>query len=329
MQSNVAQKELKRQSKIKEPKRASINADAAEFLKNNKNAEWVGDVSVKACMRCEKKFTVTNRRHHCRECGGIFCDACSSRKLIINGQLKRACENCYESVVSGKNKSLGPVTFPSTLSSLDDGSKASFLDNMAESSLTPRPSSLIRNLKTGEGSSTSRVPQYPWVKSLLLIRSLGRNNTDKPEIDSCFPQVLPEEMLDDIIHIAMPNELNKERESLEFNFTFRIDQKKYAKSPPPSEDGDGNKDRDSSCSQDSASGSDDSDLLYGFVLYRQKQLYVGAEDARTSRPICQSLVMISEVPVPYLAYRFLTNLEEALFHILSIASAMQQEKETT
>lgn len=33
--------------------------------------------------------------------------------------------------------------------------------------------------------------------------------------------------------------------------------------------------------------------------------------------------------MPYLAYRFLTNLEEALFHILSIASAMQQEKEST
>ena len=89
MQSNVAKKELKRQSKIKESTRASISVDAAEFIKNNKNGQWVDDVAVKKCMRCEKKFTVTIRKHHCRECGGIFCDSCSSRKLIINGQLKR------------------------------------------------------------------------------------------------------------------------------------------------------------------------------------------------------------------------------------------------
>lgn len=33
--------------------------------------------------------------------------------------------------------------------------------------------------------------------------------------------------------------------------------------------------------------------------------------------------------MPYLAYRFLTNLEEALFQILSISSAMKQEKESS
>lgn len=93
MQSNVVKKELKRQSKIKEPRRrASINVDAAEFLKNNKNGKWVDDTSTKKCMRCEKAFSLTIRKHHCRECGGVFCDACSSRKLIINGQLKRVSE---------------------------------------------------------------------------------------------------------------------------------------------------------------------------------------------------------------------------------------------
>lgn len=117
---------------------------------------------------------------------------------------------------------------------------------------------------------------------------------------------LPEQMLEDIIHIAMPNELNKERESLEFNFTFRIDQRKYKHtSPPPSssscssvkEEEEGNegedRDRDSTSSSGSVSAGDESDLLYGFVLYRQKQLYVGSDSARTSRPICQSLVMVS------------------------------------
>ena len=85
----MAKKELKRQSLIKESTRSSIHIDAAEFQKNNRNGQWLDDNSVKKCLRCDKKFTVTLRRHHCRECGGIFCDACSSRKLIISGQLKR------------------------------------------------------------------------------------------------------------------------------------------------------------------------------------------------------------------------------------------------
>lgn len=102
---------------------------------------------------------------------------------------------------------------------------------------------------------------------------------------------LPEQMLEDIIRIAMPNELNKERESLEFNFTFRIDQRKYATSEEEEEEGEG--DRDSTSSTASASAGDEADLLYGFVLYRQKQLYIGSDDTRTSRPICQSLVMVS------------------------------------
>jgi hypothetical protein len=121
----------------------------------------------------------------CYSCGAFSFVAlcCLIYRLYI---VSKACENCYESVVSGKNKSLGPVTFPTALSALDDTSKASFLDNMEDGSLSPRPSSLMKAVKSAE--STSKVPQYPWVKSLLLIRSLGRNSTDRPEIDSCYPQ---------------------------------------------------------------------------------------------------------------------------------------------
>ena len=63
MQSNdVAKKELKRQSKKEMKRRSSVNADAAEFQKNNKNGQWSEDVSVKKCMRCEKSFSLTLRR---------------------------------------------------------------------------------------------------------------------------------------------------------------------------------------------------------------------------------------------------------------------------
>eukprot|EP01134_Creolimax_fragrantissima_P005194 CFRG5194T1 len=38
---------------------------------------WVPDSHAKECMGCSCKFTVITRRHHCRACGGVFCNNCS------------------------------------------------------------------------------------------------------------------------------------------------------------------------------------------------------------------------------------------------------------
>jgi len=34
---------------------------------------WVPDEAAKSCMRCQLKFTVVKRRHHCRACGEVNC----------------------------------------------------------------------------------------------------------------------------------------------------------------------------------------------------------------------------------------------------------------
>mmetsp|Transcript_59378 Transcript_59378/g.145265 ORF Transcript_59378/g.145265 Transcript_59378/m.145265 type:complete len:2104 (+) Transcript_59378:138-6449(+) len=39
---------------------------------------WMPDRLCKTCYACEKEFTVFRRRHHCRICGQIFCNACSA-----------------------------------------------------------------------------------------------------------------------------------------------------------------------------------------------------------------------------------------------------------
>ena len=46
---------------------------------------WVSDKKVANCGNCQATFTFTNRRHHCRKCGYIFCNSCSSKQSAIPG----------------------------------------------------------------------------------------------------------------------------------------------------------------------------------------------------------------------------------------------------
>lgn len=61
--------------------------------------EWAeGEV----CHRCRVAFGVIQRRHHCRACGQVFCQQCSSKvstlpKFGIEKEV-RVCEACYEQV---------------------------------------------------------------------------------------------------------------------------------------------------------------------------------------------------------------------------------------
>ena len=45
---------------------------------------WMPDNVSSDCYRCNQKFTFLRRRHHCRICGQIFCNACST--FTINGR---------------------------------------------------------------------------------------------------------------------------------------------------------------------------------------------------------------------------------------------------
>lgn len=73
-------------------------------------ADWIDS---DACMICSNKFTLLNRRHHCRSCGGIFCQEHSSRYIPLPdlGILEpvRVCDNCFDDYdlkkVSKKKKS--------------------------------------------------------------------------------------------------------------------------------------------------------------------------------------------------------------------------------
>jgi len=75
-----------------------------EILRQRLMKNWIRNEDVDACMKCGSAFSVLLRKHHCRVCGRIFCDACSSKKLPFrfpdepekNIRMERSCDFCYE-----------------------------------------------------------------------------------------------------------------------------------------------------------------------------------------------------------------------------------------
>ena len=43
--------------------------------------KWKDDSEVVSCTSCSQAFSLTNRKHHCRNCGDIFCKDCSSKQV--------------------------------------------------------------------------------------------------------------------------------------------------------------------------------------------------------------------------------------------------------
>jgi hypothetical protein len=44
---------------------------------------WASDDIIDKCLTCEKSFSLFRRRHHCRNCGGIYCYECCSNYIKI------------------------------------------------------------------------------------------------------------------------------------------------------------------------------------------------------------------------------------------------------
>jgi len=57
---------------------------------------WQKDQDAAACNDCKSPFTFTNRRHHCRSCGSIYCVNCLAlRKLPCYSKEQMICKKCW------------------------------------------------------------------------------------------------------------------------------------------------------------------------------------------------------------------------------------------
>ncbi|XP_051504001.1 RUN and FYVE domain-containing protein 2 isoform X1 [Myxocyprinus asiaticus] len=58
---------------------------------------WLKDKDATHCKLCEKEFSISRRKHHCRNCGEIFCNTCSDNELPLPASPKpvRVCDTCH------------------------------------------------------------------------------------------------------------------------------------------------------------------------------------------------------------------------------------------
>ncbi|KAF9984060.1 hypothetical protein BGZ75_004370, partial [Mortierella antarctica] len=95
-------------------------------------AKWELDSKAIECRECHRKFSLFLRRHHCRRCGHVVCDRCSSHRATLHpsmvvydpssneafinhqtlsrrGTLQsyRVCDSCHESLGPTRSLSLG------------------------------------------------------------------------------------------------------------------------------------------------------------------------------------------------------------------------------
>jgi len=81
----------------------------------------VADKHRLECPHCDVLFTLSKRRHHCRLCGDVFCDPCSSHRVELplpGAEFEkpvRICDFCFKDVEQGNFFSMRRYLTPLTL----------------------------------------------------------------------------------------------------------------------------------------------------------------------------------------------------------------------
>ncbi|KAG1346533.1 lateral signaling target protein 2 [Cocos nucifera] len=87
--------------------------------------KWLPDSAAYACMLCNVRFhPIMCSRHHCRFCGGIFCDDCSKGRSLLpskfqTADLQRVCDVCCVRLESVRPYLMDQVSHASQLPTHD------------------------------------------------------------------------------------------------------------------------------------------------------------------------------------------------------------------
>jgi hepatocyte growth factor-regulated tyrosine kinase substrate len=166
---------------------------ASSMVDSSAPPEWA-DSDV--CMRCRTAFTFTNRKHHCRNCGNVFDQQCSSKSIPLPHlgitQPVRVDDGCYEKLTrkAQGGTSERRVSFATKPSPMQPRS-ARIESNSFDEDLKK---ALEMSLEEAKGiTSSGYVPQSQAKKEPTRSRSNGTiDEEDDPDLKAAIALSLKE-----------------------------------------------------------------------------------------------------------------------------------------
>jgi len=72
---------------------------------------WKDSRECTHCKDCVQEFTLTRRKHHCRNCGDVFCQRCSDNQMELPSHAKpvRVCDRCFSFLLERCNNPGGII----------------------------------------------------------------------------------------------------------------------------------------------------------------------------------------------------------------------------
>ncbi|KAK6456165.1 vacuolar protein sorting-associated protein hydrophilic protein [Scheffersomyces xylosifermentans] len=160
------------------PDFAQTSALNSKFLDTRVPPDWVDDDK---CMICYDKFSMINRKHHCRACGGVFCQTHSNNfiPLVSLGISKpvRVCDNCLAKEKSKSGHHEGSVRSPRHSRNSSRNLDSAVNNDEDEDEELKRAIALSLQ-DSGIKSSTSNVNSNPMANSSSNRRSNAVNDDE-------------------------------------------------------------------------------------------------------------------------------------------------------
>ena len=138
-------------------------------------------------MRCREKFTFTNRKHHCRNCGNVFCGACSSKAIPLPHlgimQPVRVDDGCYARLMDKTAGSPIPTTSSASkpARTLYQGSMQPRNARVADDSFdADLKKALEMSLEETKGHSGSGYVPQAALRAGAQAKAASTSNTSRP-----------------------------------------------------------------------------------------------------------------------------------------------------
>lgn len=145
---------------------------------------WIPDSRVTMCQLCTAEFSLIFRRHHCRACGLVICEACSCNRAplkYLDYKPSRVCDECNTILV---NRILERKQRKKSFNANDEGSEKGSISSQTNLDDTPEMEeevddedegsageqlSRFKRVTVDKTRASQRIPKIPGVRKVCCV----------------------------------------------------------------------------------------------------------------------------------------------------------------